>query len=260
MTWLDMTVPRAISRDGATVLFVEGGEAGGLGYASYVRRTDGAPAVRLGEGDASDLSPDGKWALAVSRVSDPATLHLYPTGSGQSRDIALPGLHVKSAVWFPDGDRILVSASEPGHQSRLYVLSASGGTPLAVSGEGYEAAAGAVSPDGRLAVVTATGDERLVLHPLDGRPPVPLPGLGPDDDHCGWTTDGRQLFMAGAYRVPRRIDRLDWMSGRREPWRELPGGGSAGSIQDVRFTPDGRSYVYSYSEYQADLFLAEGLE
>ena len=37
-------------------------KSGGLSYAVYVRKTDGSPAVLLGEGGAVSLSPDGKWA------------------------------------------------------------------------------------------------------------------------------------------------------------------------------------------------------
>ena len=37
---------------------------GGPKYAVYIRKTDGSPAIRLGEGNGLSLSPDGKWALA----------------------------------------------------------------------------------------------------------------------------------------------------------------------------------------------------
>ncbi|HEX6906463.1 MAG TPA: hypothetical protein VF154_07655 [Terriglobales bacterium] len=50
----------------------------------YVRKTDGSPAVLLGEGAAVALSPDGKWVVAQSPGS-PAQLRLLPTGVGEAR-------------------------------------------------------------------------------------------------------------------------------------------------------------------------------
>ena len=63
-------LPEDLARDSQalerfTLLFREEGEAGGPSYAVYLRTTDGAPAVRLGEGASMALSPDEKWALCT---------------------------------------------------------------------------------------------------------------------------------------------------------------------------------------------------
>ena len=58
---------RPLSADGKTMLFTESGEGGGPGYSVYIRKTDGSPPVRLGEGFGQALSPDGKWAVAIQR-------------------------------------------------------------------------------------------------------------------------------------------------------------------------------------------------
>ena len=77
LTWLDWSLPSAISPDGKVVLFSESGEGGGPGYSVYIRKTDGSPAVRLGEGNTQDLSPDGEWALAIIHsASDPQLVAL----------------------------------------------------------------------------------------------------------------------------------------------------------------------------------------
>ena len=55
LSWLDYSLAEAISADGRAVLFNEGGEGGGPGYSAFLRRTDGSPAVRLGEGDSARL-------------------------------------------------------------------------------------------------------------------------------------------------------------------------------------------------------------
>ena len=60
LSWLDWSRPAGLSKDGKTVLFFEAGEGGGPGYSTYVRGTDGSPAVRLGAGQAAGFSPDGE--------------------------------------------------------------------------------------------------------------------------------------------------------------------------------------------------------
>src|SRR5262249_33886068 len=65
LTWLDYSVARDISSDGRTLLFTEEGEGGGSEYSVYLRQTDGSPPVRLGDGEADSLSPDGKWVLST---------------------------------------------------------------------------------------------------------------------------------------------------------------------------------------------------
>ncbi len=63
LSWLDWSAPKDLSADGKTLLFTESGEAGGENYSSYLRETDGSPAVRLGDGFGFALSPDKKFVL-----------------------------------------------------------------------------------------------------------------------------------------------------------------------------------------------------
>ncbi len=87
LSWLDYTYPSDLSADGKTLLFDEEGgggaldysKSGGLTYAVYIRKTDGSPAVLLGEGGAVALSPDGKWVIAQTQES-PSQFRLLPTG------------------------------------------------------------------------------------------------------------------------------------------------------------------------------------
>jgi len=55
----------ALSSDGRTLLIHEEADRAGHGDAVYLQRTDGSPPIRLGEGRALDLSPDGSRALVV---------------------------------------------------------------------------------------------------------------------------------------------------------------------------------------------------
>jgi hypothetical protein len=111
---------RDFSHDGKQILFSEGGEGGGPSYGVYLRPTDGSPAVRLGEGEAFALSPDGRWVLSVPRGDHPHPV-LLPTGAGQARMLPAGPLHeYQNGTWLGDG-RVLLQASETGRGNRYYV-------------------------------------------------------------------------------------------------------------------------------------------
>src|SRR4029450_12587989 len=82
LTWLGLSQVADVSRDGSMVLFRELPEGAGEGGSTYLRKTDGSPAVRLGEGLAQALSPDGKWALSI--LTSPSPPILLPTRVGQA--------------------------------------------------------------------------------------------------------------------------------------------------------------------------------
>ncbi|MFY9912176.1 MAG: protein kinase, partial [Candidatus Sulfotelmatobacter sp.] len=111
-TWLDWSYPVTLSADGRTLLFREEGEAGGPTYAVYLRKTDGSPAVRLGDGQSLALSPDGNWALAC-RGDTQTDLFLLPTGPGEPRTLKGHDIIHNAARWFPDGKRLLIAGIEP---------------------------------------------------------------------------------------------------------------------------------------------------
>src|SRR6185436_19860906 len=118
LTWLDYSLPAAVSSDGKMVLFSESGEGGGAGYSVYIRKTDGSPAVRLGEGSSQDLSPDREWVLAIIHNASDPQLVAYPTGAGEPKVFPKDGVSVFGASFMPDGKRVVFTGSEPGHGSR----------------------------------------------------------------------------------------------------------------------------------------------
>src|SRR5581483_4419229 len=87
LSWFDWSQGRVLSEDGKVMLIAEEGDAGGPGYSTYLRTTDGAPAIRLGTGEPQALSPDGKWALVQRLSPAPAQFVLLPTGAGESRQV-----------------------------------------------------------------------------------------------------------------------------------------------------------------------------
>src|SRR5262249_2479589 len=87
LSWLDWSRVADLSPDGKTVLFDEEGEGGGPAYSVYLRSTDGSPAIRLGDGSALALSPDGRYALALAVQPTPAQMVLLPTGAGEIQPV-----------------------------------------------------------------------------------------------------------------------------------------------------------------------------
>src|SRR5262249_9220116 len=156
--------------------------------------TDGSPATRLGEGGATALSPDGKWALGFVGTSGDPQMILYPTGVGEPRRPSSAGLKVQMADWLPDGKTLVVAGSEPGHGNRLYQMDLAGGKPRAFSPEGYRCIRHGVSPDGKL-VVAIGPDQRYYLYPVAGGEPQPVPGVVPQDRIECWTADSRSLIV-----------------------------------------------------------------
>ena len=147
LSWLDWSVPNDLSADGKAVLFSEAGEGGGPKYAVYLRKTDGSPSVRLGEGTGVALSPDGKWAAAHPN-STPAPLVLLPTGVGETKPLTQDSINHLRVRWLSDGKRFVFVGNEPGHGMKLYVQSAEESKPRAISPEGVSTTF----------VLTASGD------------------------------------------------------------------------------------------------------
>ena len=63
LSWFDWSLLTDMSADGKTIVFSETGEAVGTNYSIFLRKTDGSPAIRLGEGGQAVISPDGQWVL-----------------------------------------------------------------------------------------------------------------------------------------------------------------------------------------------------
>jgi Tol biopolymer transport system component len=263
LSWLDWSLVRDISADGRTILFDETGEGGGASYATYIRKTDGSPAVRLGEGSAVGLSPDGAWALTL--VRRPASqLVLLPTGPGESRPLPTGGINLHSAAWFPDGKRVLIQGNETGRALRLYLQDIEGvAPPEAVTEEGTSLGfmGDPVSPDGRT-FLAYSPEGQILLHPVDGGEPRPVPGIAADDTPVAWGASPTTVYVRPSSSMPARIFRLDLSTGRRELWRELRPADPAGAlaVTSVALTPDASSYAYSYVRFPADLYLVEGIK
>jgi Tol biopolymer transport system component len=258
-SWLDWSLVRDISADGQTILFDETGEGGGAGYSVHIRRADGSPAVRLGEGAAWALSPDGRTALAVAGQVGKEKIVLYPVGAGESRSLPDSGLRLHSGAWLPDGRRIVFGGNEPDRGVRIWVQGIDEQKPRAVSPEGYRLTTRTVSPDGKL-VIAQGPDRKYYLYPVDGGEPTPIEGLESNESPLGW--GGERVLLIRRRGIPAVYLLLDTRTRSKEVWKELVPQDAAGisGIGQVVTTPDRRWYAYSYNRSLADLYVMEELK
>jgi hypothetical protein len=257
LSWLDGSVAQDLSEDGRTILFSEGGEGGGTGYGVYMRGTDGSPAVRLGDGLPTALSPDGRWALTLQRTSPPEIV-LLPTGAGEPRHLPRHQLADYLWVhWLPDGNGLVINAAEPGHGYRSYLQHLDGGPPRPVTPEGLWTQW--VAPDGSSLAVSGSGTP-ISIQPLGGGEAQPVAGAQARDRLAHWGRDG-SLYVFRREDVPCRVSRLDLASGRREAYRTLSPGDPAGVVatSEVQFSADLTAYTYTYLRILSELYVVEGL-
>jgi Tol biopolymer transport system component len=158
----------------------------------YIRKTDGSPAVLLGEGGARALSPDGKWVIAVTQGS-PRQLKLLTTGAGEPKDLTNDNINHAFAHWFPDGKRILFSGNEPGKGERLYVYEMASGKSQAITPEGVNGTRFVISPDSQW-VAGIGPDQKGYLYPVGGGEPRMINGLNPGEQPITFSSDGRSLY------------------------------------------------------------------
>ncbi|HET7452230.1 MAG TPA: protein kinase [Thermoanaerobaculia bacterium] len=260
LSLLDWSRVCDLSADGKTVLFDESGEGSGAAGGVFVRKTDGSPAVRLGDGRAGAFSPDGKWVISQSQLP-PHNARLLPVKAGTPRELHHSGLATHAARWLPDGHHVLLLANEPNAGLRLFVQSVDGGEPRAVTPEGTGVGFFPVSPDGKF-VVAQGADHQFALYPLDGGDPQPLPTLTPDDRPIRWTPMGNSLYVFRRGDLPSTVMQLDLATGRKERVLDLMPPDPAGIVEivSVQLTPDAASYAYSYHRILSDLLLVGGLK
>jgi Tol biopolymer transport system component len=166
LTWLDWATDPILSGDGKTMISSESGEGTSGKSVVYIRGTDGAPAVRLGEGGAQSISPDGKWVAAEDSYSPKSPIVLLPTRAGNPLPLDTGALSLGgSSGWLPDSRHIVFSASTEGYKRRVFVLDIQGREPKPVTPEGISGSL--VSPDGS-AVLVSDGDKSFWLWPLGG--------------------------------------------------------------------------------------------
>jgi len=259
LSWLDLGGLDDLSGDGKKFVFSYWGQGSGTNYSTYLGKTDGSPAVRLGDGGRGKLSPDEKWVLAL--LSQPSQIVFLPTAAGEMKRMEQQGIEqYNEAAWLPDGKRIVFTGRESGHLARCYVQRIDSGGPRPITPEGTIGRF--VSPDGRSLFAFDRNDQAQIYSIETDDKPRPVPGLSDTDGISGWSADGQSLYSYSWEEPSLKVSRLNLATGRKELLKEVTPADRAGMFYppSIILTPDGKGYVYSVRRYLMELFLVDGLK
>jgi len=262
---LDASDLKDISRDGHWILANTRGASGGAHGSVYLRTTDGSPPVRVGDGQAYAISPDGKWLTGYTS-SDAATRKfvLMPTGAGEEKDLVIPRLAGNSGIvvgWLAGEQNYLVMGALPGTSGwQFFAWNAARGDVRPASPEHMTDAFPLVSPDGRQFLAQGP-DHAWYVYSIDQSQPRPV-SLTQHDIPVNWCADNHSLYIRTHADTNKtaRVSVLDLNTGQRTPWKEIHPARPVDDINNLEITPDGRAYAYNFVQTMSDLYLAEGLK
>jgi hypothetical protein len=126
----DASMATRVASDGSSVLITDLSTAP---YQTYLFKVGGPP-VRLGTGQPTSMSPDGRWALAVPVDGHP--LFLHPTGPGASRTLPDPENIVFNNAGWLDPDHVIGFGQKTGERSQGYIQDINSGPPRRFTPEG----------------------------------------------------------------------------------------------------------------------------
>jgi eukaryotic-like serine/threonine-protein kinase len=262
MSWFDWSFVRYLSEDGKTLIFDEQGAGGGPNYSVFLRKTDGSPAVKLGEGFGFAMSPDGKFVLS-QLPNDFSHLTLLPTGAGESKIIRVSGFTFRGPfpAWFPDNKRILTGGYKSGQRFRWWIYDLTTNKLTPVTPEGIVGTTPLIHRS-QMSILAQSANGGFTYYSLQGEQSRTVSGLETGDIPLRWTSDGQGVFVAEGTQIPVRVLRVDLNNGKRTLWKEITPSDMSGisGLMNIVITPDGKSYAYTYRRVLSDLYLVPGLQ
>ena len=216
--------------------------------------------MRLGAGRATDLSPDGRWAVTVA-IADPSAITLLPIGAGEARRLTHPGIvQYEWARLLPDGESVVFGGGQRDRNLRVWIGDLRGGRPRPITPEGFAARSALVAGPARL-VIAGCPPLKLCAYPFDGGEARPLDGLS---DSVALSVDGSGtglLLRPRGRRFPVLVERLDLRTSERTSWAEVspPDPVGAGPLAGLIQSGDGRSFAYDFERRLSELYLVAGL-
>jgi Tol biopolymer transport system component len=259
LSWLGWSELRDISRDGKKILFEEEAEGGGPNYSVFLRDTDGSPPVRVGEGLAGAISPDGKWVSTHPQKNGVITL--VPTGAGESRQLTHDNIAYVGERYMPDGKHLLAMGIEQGHGVRDYMIDLDTGNAAPLTPEGV--AGLYLSPDGR-SIAVDSGDGKIGIWTIGGNAVRLVPDLASPQQPIAWTPDGQSLyvFSRAVARTQAEVDRVNIATGKKELYKVFGTQLQAGveSVGAPRFSSDMSAYAYVYSTTLSEAYVVKGFK
>ena len=253
ISWLDRTFLPVLSADGSLLVFGDASNVAGASYATMQQRTDGANAVRLGEGGPMAISPDGQWVLS-NAPSDPVRLMLFPVGAGTARRLDHGEFAAVTAGGFAaNGTDFVVCGNEKGSAPKCYAGSVKGSAFRAFTSTTGRAFA--LSPDGS-DVVIATADSgyrRIAVRDGSARA---VAGIQSGEVVLRFSPDGKYLWVRNPNALPVQVTRVDVNTGARAPLIPpfaMPQPG-LNAVRYLSLADDPRTYAWVQRENTSYLF------
>jgi serine/threonine protein kinase/Tol biopolymer transport system component len=265
---LDHSLLAGISDDGSLIAASVTGEGGGPKGSVYIRKMDGSPPVRVSDGHAFVLSPDGKW---ISGYTSPdgvsRQFRLLPTGAGEERPVKVPGLGLSAPFAWVGNERYIVMGLEQGKDSgsfwRCFFWDAQANAVRPVCPEGIPDDIVFASPDRKWVLSQAPGGGHLTAYPVDGGVPKPVVGMAPTGEGpIGWRSDSQSIYVwcTGDCPKTQTVSILNIETGKRTPFLEIHPARPVDEMDSIHITPDGRAYAYNFTVRLSDLYVASGLK
>ncbi len=256
LSWFDWSLLSDVSDDGKTIVFSETGEAVGSNYGVFLRKTDGSPAVRLGDGYTGVISPDGQWVAA--QAGSTGKMVLLPTGVGEMKALVPDKFDLSGVSWAPDGKSVIFTNAESGHLPRTYLVDVHSGAVRPITPEGTFGSR--ITPDGRLLAVDR--NHEYWFFPIAGGEPQKTQVTLKHGESLVRFIDGGKTLIVRTRSMPLLLTRIDVATGRREPWKEIVPADPSGvrSVPVLKFSADGKSYAYCVGRIQSDLYVVDGLK
>jgi uncharacterized protein YjdB len=175
------------TRDGRAIVYSAPAPGGGRAQI-WIANLDGTAPRQLTTGDATNVdpapSPDGRSIAFTSTRDGEYQIYLMDLDGGNPRRAHVSRLKETHPAWFPNGDLAYIQERGDGGRITSIVVRqpAAGGEPTVLTPEALAVTDFAVSGAGNLLALEVSGFardgglvSRIVLLPLDGRPPRDLP-------------------------------------------------------------------------------------
>ena len=258
MSWMNFSAGALLSHDGSVMAFTSQNIGEGLDYAVMLRKTDGSPPARLGDGTAIrriGLSPDNRWVAAV--IFSTHTLVFYPTGAGAPYRLTVPA-DGDFGGWFSDSRHVLLIEGLNGAPSRCYRQAIAGGAPEPLGPEDADFCL--TLPDDEVLLHTRSG--KMLLYDRPGGTGVPA--QEPDDIPVGFEPGGFALINTPIPDHGFRIERMNLRTGEKTPIVTVAIPDRAGLIKAVPTSvvggPGRYGYAYGVARQLSTLLLVSGVQ
>ena len=254
LEWLDRPVFTALSADGATILFHEGGKAGGPTGTTYLRGVDGSPAVRLADGYSVAFSPDKKWVLG--RIAN--DFRVIPTGAGEPKAVTTNIPDARPIGFAADNKHLLVNGRTAEGKWQTFETDLDGSNARPHTPPGTTVIG--ISPDG-CCEGRATADG-IQLWRIADSTSQPIKPPDANEQVVGVSNGFETLYLAQRSGNQVKVWAMNQRTGSRQFLGEIVPHDATGvmGVNTIAVSADGKTIVYGYTREVSDLYLAKQVE